>query len=234
MRILRPGNRILTIGNPGLSVISPRGGAAIPWYLSGGVDAANCVAAYQPIGAADYAASKVNLANSGTYDAAAGNDPDWDDTNGWKFNGIDNYLDCTYLYSAVSGACVIVRFTDAGYVGIQTGTIIGAVNGADLFVGANTQYGVRACFFGSYVNILPSMTSGVIALTDGKFYRDGSYSHDVAAGGTLSSSRSLKIGAGWFSFGWHYTPVYVQAAAAYDSNLTADQVAAITTAMAAL
>jgi len=66
--------------------------AADYWWLAGGISAANCIAAYQPIGAADYAASKVNLANPGTYDATEGVAPDWDDVNGWKFNGIDDYL----------------------------------------------------------------------------------------------------------------------------------------------
>jgi len=38
-----------------------------PWWLSGGIAAANCVAAYQPKGAASLEASYVNLANPGTY-----------------------------------------------------------------------------------------------------------------------------------------------------------------------
>ncbi len=48
------------------------GVAEIPWWLAGGIPAENCIAAYQPKGAASYAASKVNLANPGTYDAYEG------------------------------------------------------------------------------------------------------------------------------------------------------------------
>lgn len=44
-----------------------RAAAAVPWYLAGGVSAANCIAAYQPKGASSLEASYVNLANPGTY-----------------------------------------------------------------------------------------------------------------------------------------------------------------------
>lgn len=62
------------------------------WWLSGGIDPDDCVAAYQPKGAASYAASKVNLANPGTYDIDSGADPDWDASYGWNFNGTSHYL----------------------------------------------------------------------------------------------------------------------------------------------
>lgn len=58
------------------------------WWLTGGIPAANCIAAYQPKGAASYAISKVNLANPGTYDAyEAGSPPSWASATGWTFNG---------------------------------------------------------------------------------------------------------------------------------------------------
>jgi hypothetical protein len=64
------------------------------WWLAGGIPATNCVAAYQAKGAESYAASLVNLANSGTYNL---NDkgthaPNWDGVNGWVFNAIDQYF----------------------------------------------------------------------------------------------------------------------------------------------
>jgi hypothetical protein len=64
---------------------------ANPWWLSGGIAAANCIAAYQPKGAADLAASYINLANPGTYNAAPGVAPTWDAVNGWIFPG-NKYL----------------------------------------------------------------------------------------------------------------------------------------------
>jgi hypothetical protein len=66
--------------------------AAVPWWLAGGVAAANAIAVYQPKGAADLAASYVNLANPGTYDAAPGTAPTFDAATGWTFNGSTQYL----------------------------------------------------------------------------------------------------------------------------------------------
>jgi hypothetical protein len=63
------------------------------WWLSGGISAANCIAAYQPKGAVSYAASKVNLANPGTYNATEGTAPAFDTAVGWTFNGTTMFLE---------------------------------------------------------------------------------------------------------------------------------------------
>ena len=63
------------------------------WWLSGGIDPADCVAAYQAIGAESYAASKVNLANPSTYDLTDGAAyPSWNAETGWTFSGVGQYL----------------------------------------------------------------------------------------------------------------------------------------------
>ena len=49
------------------------GGTALSWWVVAGK---TCVAAYEPLGAASLAASYVNLANPGTYDATPGTTPD--------------------------------------------------------------------------------------------------------------------------------------------------------------
>jgi hypothetical protein len=73
-------------GGKGRFVPSIGGGAFPKWWLSGSIPAANCIAAYAPKGAASYAASKVNLANPGTYNATDGtNYPTWDTAVGWTF-----------------------------------------------------------------------------------------------------------------------------------------------------
>jgi hypothetical protein len=73
-------------GGKGRFVPSIGGGAFPKWWLSGSIPAANCIAAYQPKGAASYAASKVNLANPGTYNATDGAAfPSWDTAVGWTF-----------------------------------------------------------------------------------------------------------------------------------------------------
>ena len=61
------------------------------WWLAGGIDPDDCIAAYQPKGAASYAASKTDLTDNG-YDIDGGSAPDWDASYGWNFNGTSHYL----------------------------------------------------------------------------------------------------------------------------------------------
>ncbi len=82
--------------------------SAAAWWLSGGISAANCIAAYQPKGAADLAASYVNLANPGTYNAAPGVAPTWAAADGWTFGGT-NYLLCGSATLNHNDITVIVR-----------------------------------------------------------------------------------------------------------------------------
>jgi hypothetical protein len=86
------------------------GAALVPWYLAGGIPAANCVAAYAAIGAGSQALSYVNLANPGTYDLTAPvAAPTWDAGTGWKFNGTTQYL-ATGITPA-AGWSWMVRYT---------------------------------------------------------------------------------------------------------------------------
>lgn len=67
-----------------------------PWWLAGGIPKENCLMAYKPIGAASYAASLVNLASPGRYDAAEGNAPTFNPTYGWVFSSGKEYLIISY------------------------------------------------------------------------------------------------------------------------------------------
>src|SRR4030042_328416 len=87
-------------------------GAAIPWYLSGGIPKADCLAAYQPKGAASYAASKVNIVNPGTYDLTDGAAfPTWDVVNGWTFaDGSLQYLSISRAIKTAVPLSMVCRF----------------------------------------------------------------------------------------------------------------------------
>lgn len=79
-------------GTFGRVIQRPFGGvpssAAAGWWLSGGIAAANCVAAFAAKGAASYAASKVNLTGNAAYDISDGAAyPAWNVTTGWTFTG---------------------------------------------------------------------------------------------------------------------------------------------------
>jgi len=79
------GSRYGIQGALGRSVKRAAGGGW--WDLNGTIK--SCVAAYQPVGAADYAASKVNLLNPGTYNLSDGVAyPDWASATGWTFERI--------------------------------------------------------------------------------------------------------------------------------------------------
>ena len=82
------------------------------WWLAGGIDPDDCVAAYQPKGAASYAASKVNLANPGTYDLTNGNDPSWSASTGWTFDGVDDHLYETTYEPTDTSFTIIVRLNN--------------------------------------------------------------------------------------------------------------------------
>ena len=117
MTLYTPQDRIIILGS-GLQVVSKASDVA-PWYLAGGISAANCLAAYQPKGAASLAASYSNLANPGTYNAAPGVAPTFDASTGWTFNG------STQMANLEQGIDVsITRFVD--YSQYVSGMTIGA------------------------------------------------------------------------------------------------------------
>lgn len=101
------------------------GGAGVvsvtPWYLAGGITAAQCMAAYQPKGAASLAASYTNLANVGTYTAAPGTAPAFATATGWTFNGATNnrYLE-TGIPSNQSPVSCIVRLTPTSFAAYRS------------------------------------------------------------------------------------------------------------------
>ena len=97
---------------PALQPAFSQEGGVVPWYLAGGIAKANCIAAYQPKGAASLAASYVNLVTPGTYDAAPGTAPTFDSALGWTFDGTSQYLVQPNLgISGASPRTVAFRFT---------------------------------------------------------------------------------------------------------------------------
>lgn len=84
------------------------------WWAVGGI-AASAVAAYRAIGAADYATSKVNLVNPGTYNASDGTAyPTWASATGWTFVAASSqYLTTTLAIGANKNYSVLVRFSNA-------------------------------------------------------------------------------------------------------------------------
>lgn len=213
--------------------------AAEGWWLSGGIDAANCIAAYQPKGAASYAASKSNLANPGTYDAIEGVAPAWDAVNGWMFDGVNNYLNTGVSPTAEGAYSMIARFSNAtGINGNDTLAGMYATQPVNRFFMSPNYNGSQHIFgFGdTYVLSASQYSSGTIALTQDLGYINGFLENDLAA--TAASSVWISIYIGAFNRegagASQYAQAYVQAFAIYNIVISAAQVSALTTAMNAL
>lgn len=209
---------------------SGRGGAAA-WYLAGGVSAANCVAAYQPIGAVSLAASYTNLANPGTYDAAPGVAPTWSAATGWTFNGSTQHLSSQYT-PGTSQITAIMRFsltltTDTGPFGYyQSG------NAFYLKPISATTKREYASGSGALVVTGGATTNGVMAIANKMAYYNGALDGTIS-GGVTTISYPLYIGAVSGPV-IYYQHGKIQALAIYNVTLTAPQVAAISSAMSAL
>jgi hypothetical protein len=191
------------------------------------------VAAYEPKGAATYAASLQNLADPGTNDATEGTAPAWDTVNGWKFTaGSSHYL----IGPAITkDSTVLAQFTNRGTV--NWSFVFGMRNAA------SQDYGVQPYNNGAY-NFknnsnhakAGSISSGNLAIagTLGG-YKNGAL--DTADGFTgVGSGLALYIGAfnnkGGGASG--YWTGYLQALYIYSTALSSAEVLTVYTAMAAL
>ena len=186
----------------------------------------NCIAAYQPKGAADLAASYVNLANPGTYNAAPGSAPGWDAVNGWKPNGSSHYL--TTGITPANTWSVLVRVSNLSYPAGVTG-IFGFGRGANRFYLTN----INGTFYwgnsGVYTAVI-SDTSAVFGFSNRDPYKNGIDLGTITNDGTTNEPIYLMAiyydGSPAF-----YSNYYQQAFAIYDTALSAPQMAAVTTAM---
>ena len=211
-----------------------RRAAVAAWYRAGGAPLP--VAAYQPKGAASLAASYVNLALPGTYDAAPGVAPSFDAATGWTFNrSLGQYLSISNTGYLLKPTTVLIRMTRSGtsFRGVLGGSsnvcfailvwnnnrekiqsqyITDIYDGENAFPEADTVLGFSYSAVGAYAHyrngmLVSSGTKNVIITT--KTDRIG-YSPD----GTFTGSMA--------------------AISIYNTTLTAPQVAAVSAAMAAL
>lgn len=207
--------------------------AAVPWWLSGGIAAANCVAAYQPIGAASLAASYINLANPGTYDAAPGVAPTFNAATGWTFDGATQYLKTGIVPLVDHSYSLFIQFTNrtnAGSPSRSTNPTFEAI------FGFYTDAGQVIYYNGNTLAIATPITSGNIAVSGTKGYRDGVPESGSIAFGSGAAQVELYLGAQDNSDNpGLFAAITQQAVAVYRGGaLTDDQVQAVAVAMAAL
>lgn len=199
---------------------------AAPWWLAGGIDPADCVAAYQAKGAADLAASYVNLTGDATYNIIAGNAPAWTTENGWYGDGTK------YLRTGIIPGynwTTIVRYKDR-----PTGK-------RPAFYGCTPFYLIRESGVIEYYvggiglpSAAPSGTAGTYGVRDSKGYKDGVYD-GVTITGTSNATVEMYILA-WNNNGTLAGQLigYVMALATYNTVLSEAQYLAVHNEMMAL
>lgn len=215
------------------------GGAVVPWYLAGGISAANCIAAYKPLGAASLAASYINLANPGTYDLTATNAPAFNAALGWVGNG-SAYLKTGLINPANASWSVIGKIANGAAGGSGYGQAFGAYDSAS----ANTYWIVRIATPTSkhqYIRRTTNLSvdgvfdNGVFAMTGTAAYRNGvaeTGTGSIGASPTLDLLQFYVLGAnvnnGAADHPMNGSMSYL---AIYNTNLTLAQVQAVTAAM---
>lgn len=206
--------------------------AAAGWWVVAGK---TTVAAYQPKGAASLAASYVNLANPGTYDAAPGSAPTWAAGTGWTFNGSSQWLTTGVVFTNNQSWSLLFRYSGASATGraimlSRTGT------GTTDFGAYIDDYTRTYVYNGSYLLVThASQTGGVWGIAGNKAYLNGSVVTGTIGAGSGTATVALPIGAMdddgsrslWYSGN-------IQAVAIYSDTLTAGEIATVSAAMAAL
>lgn len=205
-----------------------------PWWLSGGMSVANCIAAYQPKGAASLAASYANLANPGTYDATPGVAPTWDAVNGWIFNGATQYLTTGFPIGATSWSAFI-RFAGFAPVASVKGFFGAYTGGTQAQLFQSTSATQRSYFNGGGLTISSAMpNSGVGGFAGNVAYLNGSAEAGSIGAGTASGF-NVFIGARNVAGGVNANAqINCAAFVVYNFTLSAAQVLAVTNAMNAL
>ena len=224
--------------------ISSPGVAAVPWWLSGGIAAANCIAAYTPKGAASYAASLDNNAApgnglpDGTYDAIDSGgltSPTWDAINGWKATVTGagrNYLKSTIVLPIVQTWSMIIRVS-----GVDVGSYVcGTMNtvGGIMHYNVSRVAGTISYAHGGVVNVAPSAAGGAFGWAGNIPYRNGAAEAAIIPVGTAPLALAVNpLGLNLNGVSRGYIS-QVQAEAWYNVILTPAQMLAVYTTMAAL
>ncbi len=148
-------------------------------WLTGGIPAANCIAAYEPMDAVTQAASYSNLNNPGTNDCTLGVAPNWAAGTGWTGTGTQ-YLKTGLIPTATWSA--IIRFSGATVGRVFSGETSKRFG----IVPVSTTTAVY--LFGNYTIVAAgATTAGVLAITPGKGWKNGSQVATIANAGTTWS-----------------------------------------------
>lgn len=212
------------------AMVYGRRAAAADWWS---VPGQTCVAAYKAIGATDLAASYVNLANPGTYNAAPGVAPTLS-AGGWTFDGTQwlatgiapTTLDWTLIvrFSGCSAALSALAGSYRSFSGRYPGMYI--YNR----VSAKVSYAQD-----SAISVSPAISDGILAVAGAYGYRNGAIDSTAISPYEYAANLQIYIGAHNFnSIAADILTGTIAAIAIYSTTLSAADVAALTARMAAL
>lgn len=222
------------------TLLSTQAPVAGGWWLSGGIAAANCLAAYTPKGAASLAASYDNNAApgnglpDGTYDAGLGVAPTFNAAIGWTFNGTTQYL--TTGIVPASGYSCFARFAN-GNVTDRIRQVFGVDDGAGKRFGIrNYQTGVNKAIYhnGGQVISANNYASGVIGIAGAQGYYNGATDSAAISAWVGVTALACYVAAANSGGITNFFGGDIIALALYNVTLSAPQVAALSVAMAAL
>lgn len=209
--------------------VGPGGAAAEPWWLSGGIAAGDCIVAYQAKGAADYAASLVNLNGPGVNDATPlTGAPTFNAALGWVGVAGCSGLQVTGYATAGGVYSVLVRETGTPNYVIYVDTVAasglslasrGAGNSWALINGANLVYAGRN---GVHALITQMGADQEVGYFNGVQMGTNWTALTVPNGLTLICGPLTNIASSIAAVVW------------YSTRITPAQVLAVSTAMAAL
>jgi hypothetical protein len=230
-------------GAIGLGLPTPAVVAAGPppggWWTT----AANCVAAYGPIGAASFTASKTDLTGNGhNLSNGSYNPSDWDTALGWGFGS--TYLSCPLLDDP--SYTLAVRFAGGENIPSNGCILMGVIESgfSIMQVVAGNWFG--ACFLsngdpGTNEITPPLALAGVLITGKAAGYKDGSNAGTFPAATPWTPHYNIYIGAAnqfgtasWFFDGFVGTPPRIKAVWIGNGTYSDADMLALSNAMAAL
>ena len=180
------------------------------------------------LGASSYTDSKINLNNSGTYNFIEGNAPAWDNVNGWKLDGVNNWLQTSAIVPTDQNTSLILKYSNMIPVVGDNRWIFGKVVG-----GKNTSFnnhGSTDVLFGQIGSSsisYPLPTSGIVAIANPYLYLNGVIIGVMLPAITPFTDNTERLYLGTLDSFPPRATFYAQYVAAYNKVLTQSQIQAI-------
>lgn len=205
------------------------GGRVVPWYEV----VPGAAVAYCALGAADAAASYVNLITPGTKDLVTGVvPPAFDPLTGWSWDGATQHCLETGFLATSQNCTYMVRFSDCVDATYKAALAYSTTNASVSIQPQSTNNNVGYVNGAGGLNISPKLLSGILGIAGNKGYRNGVVEPGEVGAWGATNSKKLNIAGG--GTGFLGSQIKVQAVIVYESVLDPTQMLALAQAMAAI